>query len=173
MDQSEYISKLEAQNKLLLEQVTLLTYELRDMKRMLFGRKSERFLPQPPTAQLNLAELMAEAVTPPVITQEVKVIKKQTTEVKPTGRHALPAHLPKVDIVQQKARQDGVRDTQIEKDYILSWILWGIARHEVLSKCLVFKGQYPVLHPGQSGAPGEWRIKLLHPICWAARWSWR
>jgi hypothetical protein len=47
VDQSEYIVKLEAQNKLLLEQVTLLTYELRDMKRMLFGRKSERFLPQP------------------------------------------------------------------------------------------------------------------------------
>jgi transposase len=99
VDQSEYISKLEAQNKLLLEQVTLLTYELRDMKRMLFGRKSERFLPQAPTAQLNLAELMAEVVTPPVITQEVKVIKKQAAEVKPTGRHALPAHLPKVDIV--------------------------------------------------------------------------
>lgn len=99
VDQSEYILKLEAQNKLLLEQVTLLTYELRDMKRMLFGRKSERFLPQPPNAQLNLAELMAETVTPPVITQEVKVIKKQTAEIKPTGRHALPAHLPKVDIV--------------------------------------------------------------------------
>lgn len=103
VDQSEYIVKLEAQNKLLLEQVTLLTYELRDMKRMLFGRKSERFLPHPPTAQLNLAELMAEVVTPPVITQEVTVIKKQTTEVKPTGRHALPAHLPKVDITLEPA----------------------------------------------------------------------
>ena len=99
MDQSEYISKLEAQNKLLLEQVTLLTYEQRDMKRLLFGRKSERFLPQPPAAQLNLAALMAEAVVPPVVTQEVKVVKKQVAEVKPTGRHALPAHLPKVDIV--------------------------------------------------------------------------
>jgi len=99
VNQSEYISKLEGQNKLLLEQVTLLTYELRDIKRMLFGRKSERFLPQPPTAQLNLAELMTERVAAPVITQEVKVIKKQTAEVKPTGRHALPAHLPKVDIV--------------------------------------------------------------------------
>jgi hypothetical protein len=54
--------------------------------------KSESFLPQLPTAQLNLAELMAETVTPPVITQEVKVIKKQTAEIKPTGRHALPAH---------------------------------------------------------------------------------
>jgi predicted nucleotidyltransferase component of viral defense system len=42
--------------------------------------------------------------------------------------------------IQQKARQDGVRDTQIEKDYILSWVLRGIAQHEALSKCLVFKG---------------------------------
>ena len=31
--------------------------------------------------------------------------------------------------IQQKARQVGVRDQQIEKDYILSWILCGIAKH--------------------------------------------
>jgi len=99
VDQSDYISRLEAQNKLLLEQVTLLTYELRDMKRLLFGRKSERYLPASPTAQLNLTELMTEAIPAAAATQEVKVVKKQTAEVKPTGRHALPAHLPKVDIV--------------------------------------------------------------------------
>jgi uncharacterized protein len=42
--------------------------------------------------------------------------------------------------IQQKAREVGVRDQQIEKDYILSWILKGIARHEQLSKTIVFKG---------------------------------
>jgi predicted nucleotidyltransferase component of viral defense system len=42
--------------------------------------------------------------------------------------------------IQQKALQDSVRDTQIEKDYILSWILRGIAQHATLSTCLVFKG---------------------------------
>jgi len=42
--------------------------------------------------------------------------------------------------VQKKANAVGVRDTQIEKDYILSWILNGIAQHEKLSKVLVFKG---------------------------------
>lgn len=42
--------------------------------------------------------------------------------------------------IQKKATQEGVRDQQIEKDYILSWILWGIANHEKLSKILVFKG---------------------------------
>lgn len=42
--------------------------------------------------------------------------------------------------IQQKARAVGVRDQQIEKDYILSWILFGIAKHEQLSNVFVFKG---------------------------------
>jgi uncharacterized protein len=42
--------------------------------------------------------------------------------------------------IQQKAREVGVRDQQIEKDYVLSWILLGIAQHEQLREILVFKG---------------------------------
>src|SRR5690606_2837584 len=42
--------------------------------------------------------------------------------------------------IQQKANAVGVRDQQIEKDYILSWILFGISKHEHLSKTIVFKG---------------------------------
>lgn len=42
--------------------------------------------------------------------------------------------------IQNKARDLGVRDQQIEKDYILSWILQGIAQHEQLSTAIVFKG---------------------------------
>lgn len=42
--------------------------------------------------------------------------------------------------IQQKAREAGVRDTQMEKDYILSWILQGVAQHEHLRTVLVFKG---------------------------------
>jgi len=42
--------------------------------------------------------------------------------------------------IQQKANAVGVRDQHIEKDYILSWILFGIAKHEHLSKTIVFKG---------------------------------
>lgn len=42
--------------------------------------------------------------------------------------------------IQKKATKVGVRDQQIEKDYILSWILWGISNHQELSKILVFKG---------------------------------
>lgn len=42
--------------------------------------------------------------------------------------------------IQKKAREVGVRDQQIEKDYILSWLLQGIAQHKRLSKTIVFKG---------------------------------
>ncbi len=42
--------------------------------------------------------------------------------------------------IQKKSNAVGVRDQQIEKDYILSWILQGIANHKQISKVIVFKG---------------------------------
>lgn len=42
--------------------------------------------------------------------------------------------------LQRKARMVGVRDQQIEKDYILSWILFGVSNHEQLARAIVFKG---------------------------------
>ena len=42
--------------------------------------------------------------------------------------------------IQKKARAESVRDQQIEKDYVLSWILQGIAWNENLSNIIVFKG---------------------------------
>lgn len=42
--------------------------------------------------------------------------------------------------IQLKASKAGVRDQQIEKDYMLSWILQGVAQHEQLSTNIVFKG---------------------------------
>ncbi|WP_257670515.1 nucleotidyl transferase AbiEii/AbiGii toxin family protein [Parapedobacter tibetensis] len=46
-------------------------------------------------------------------------------------------HPKEINAVAAKNR---LKDTQIEKDYILSWILYGIAKNELLSKLLVFKG---------------------------------
>lgn len=46
----------------------------------------------------------------------------------------------KLSEIQNKARAVVVRDQQIEKDYVLSWILQGIAGNENLAKNLVFKG---------------------------------
>lgn len=42
--------------------------------------------------------------------------------------------------IQQIAHQQGVRDTQIEKDYVIGWILKGISHNPYLKEHLIFKG---------------------------------
>lgn len=42
--------------------------------------------------------------------------------------------------ISRMATRYKVRDTQIEKDYVLSWLLFSIARQPLLRKALVFKG---------------------------------
>lgn len=42
--------------------------------------------------------------------------------------------------IQSIAGKEGVRDTQIEKDYVISWVTLGIAQNSFLKKHLIFKG---------------------------------
>jgi predicted nucleotidyltransferase component of viral defense system len=42
--------------------------------------------------------------------------------------------------INKYASQYKVSDRQIEKDYILTWVLNGISNHPELSKAMVFKG---------------------------------
>lgn len=42
--------------------------------------------------------------------------------------------------IQSIAGKEGVRDTQIEKDYVISWVTYGIANNPFLKENLVFKG---------------------------------
>jgi predicted nucleotidyltransferase component of viral defense system len=42
--------------------------------------------------------------------------------------------------IQKEANQSMVRDRQIEKDYIITWILFGISRNKLIFNNLVFRG---------------------------------
>ena len=42
--------------------------------------------------------------------------------------------------IHAKAGKEGVRDTQIEKDYVISWVILAIANNPFLKERLVFKG---------------------------------
>jgi predicted nucleotidyltransferase component of viral defense system len=42
--------------------------------------------------------------------------------------------------LKKSAQQQDVKFEIIEQDYLLSWLLFGIAKHHILSKILVFKG---------------------------------
>ena len=42
--------------------------------------------------------------------------------------------------INRIATTNRVNDRQIEKDYVLSWVLFAISKNNVLKKVLVFKG---------------------------------
>ncbi len=42
--------------------------------------------------------------------------------------------------IQSIASKLGLRDTQIEKDYVIGWVLKGIAEQKILKAQLIFKG---------------------------------
>ncbi|MDX2246626.1 MAG: nucleotidyl transferase AbiEii/AbiGii toxin family protein [Bacteroidia bacterium] len=42
--------------------------------------------------------------------------------------------------INKVAAKSRVSDRQIEKDYVLSWVLYGISKNKVLHSVLVFKG---------------------------------
>ena len=101
VNNEEYISELKAMNKQLLDQVTQLTFELGEMKRLLFGRSSERFIPSDTgnPAQLDLALLMQQAAVAAPVKEEVIIVKKKVPALQPTGRQPLPAHLERRDTI--------------------------------------------------------------------------
>jgi len=42
--------------------------------------------------------------------------------------------------INKNAAKYGVSPSQIEKDYVITWLLWGISQNDLLSEVLVFKG---------------------------------
>lgn len=42
--------------------------------------------------------------------------------------------------INKVAAANRVNDRQIEKDYVLSWVLFAISKNKILNKALVFKG---------------------------------
>jgi len=42
--------------------------------------------------------------------------------------------------INKLANSEGVRQQQIENDYIISWVLWGIYNNDTLKDALIFKG---------------------------------
>ena len=81
--------------------IILLEAELAALKRLIFGTKSERFVPAKNGEQLDLGFEGATA-TPPEPETETVVYERQKPQKKggnPPSRQALPAHLPRKDII--------------------------------------------------------------------------
>ena len=116
------------QNSKQLSRLAMVKHELRLLKKMIFGRKSEKRYastdtPEPPKAgeQLTLT-LDAETVATCSITdvkkipEHLRVIKKVTDKVPHPGRHEFPKDLPeKVTIVDVKDKPEGATFLRYEE----------------------------------------------------------
>ena len=81
--------------------VTILKTELDQLKRLIYGSRSERFVsevnPEQTTLALNISTIEVKPAEKQTIIYERE--KKSTTLSIHTGRNPLPAHLPRVEII--------------------------------------------------------------------------
>jgi transposase len=97
----------------LLVTVVKLHHELAQLKRMVFGSRSERFAPSTPPEQLALGLAVQPTSQPEVTTQKVeytRTIAKGDDKPVPTGRMKLPAHLPRQqEIIEPEEDVSGLK----------------------------------------------------------------
>ena len=95
----EKYAALEAQNKLLGEQVEYLKFQLDQLKRMVFGARSERYIPDSPVEQLSLFDTPPK---PAIEKEKVKIPSHERNKSRPKKkpvRLVLPAHLKREEQV--------------------------------------------------------------------------
>jgi len=73
--------------------------ELAQLKRMIFGSRSERFVPAVPPEQTSLGLETETIEAEPPVTETITYTRKKKESSKPRGRQPLPAHLERVKIV--------------------------------------------------------------------------
>jgi transposase len=79
--------------------ILTLQQELAQMKRMIFGAKSERFAPAVPVEQASLGFEMETAIAPALVKQEISYTReKQKSNKVHTGRLPIPAHIERIKI---------------------------------------------------------------------------
>src|ERR1035438_7411911 len=79
--------------------ILTLQQELAQIKRMIFGAKSERFIPLVPLEQASLGFEIETAIAPALVKQEISYTReKQKSNKVHTGRLPIPAHIERIKI---------------------------------------------------------------------------
>ncbi|MBX9851346.1 MAG: transposase [Cytophagaceae bacterium] len=121
----ENLSKEELiqENILLRTQLISFKAELAQLKRLLYGSKSERFVPSVPDEQLSLG-LTAEEKPLEVKKQKIEYTRtKAEKQNKHQGRMPLPAHLPRVEkIIEPEVSTEGMKKIGEEITETLDYI---------------------------------------------------
>lgn len=87
----------------LVDRVTQLEFELAQIKRMIFGSKSERFIPVVHPSQSSLFDIPSEEK--PEVKEKISYERKKAEKITKDsfGRQILPAHLDRVEIIIEPA----------------------------------------------------------------------
>ena len=121
--QEEYIKEFELKEAEYKKEIAYLRSELAQLKRLIFGKKSERFVsnekPIPSNSLFPIEELPENKVEN---LTEVISHKREKPEIKKGGRKELPSHLVREITVIVKLRDDGAAQ---ERDGV--WALAGPA----------------------------------------------
>lgn len=92
-------ARLLADNERLQAEKELLQQELKEIKRVVFGQKRERFVPTAPPNQLSL-DLGAGSSEPAVLVHQTVHYERLVRQAaKKASRQPFPAHLPRVEVV--------------------------------------------------------------------------
>lgn len=103
------ISNLQEEARRLDEENTYLKEELAQLKRLIFGKKNERFIPSH-ESQPSLFEQGLEEVEPDIEHQTITYTKEKKAGKKQPVRLALPAHLPREEeIIEPEDKQEDAR----------------------------------------------------------------
>jgi transposase len=107
----------------LIYEVVTLREELAELKRLVFGNKSERFVPVVADEQLSIG-LITEEKQPEVKKQEITYSRTQAEKPnKHHGRMPLPAHLPRVEhLIEPEVSTEGMKKIGEEITETLEYI---------------------------------------------------
>ena len=97
---------LQRENQALKEQLAKLRFEFEQLRRMMFGTKSERYVPTAP-GQSTLFEVPATAEP---ATEQISYTRTKPGQKKPPVREAIAAHLPRVErVIEPEGLPEGAR----------------------------------------------------------------
>lgn len=98
MSKDEQICTLEEKNELLSSENTILKHELSQLKKLIFGSKSERHITDLNEDQLNLFVDPESQTEDQEVKEQISYTRKKASQKHP-GRHPLPDHLPVQEII--------------------------------------------------------------------------